>query len=90
MYVAFRPFSRSMSTPSKPYVCITEYTLFARFAADVASLTDTVPRSPPTTEPAAATGKMLNLPRFDASCATAVAPQLHKRCSPVTEPWIQC
>src|SRR5947208_5047931 len=48
MYVALRPFSRSMSTPSKPYVCISEYTEFAKFAADVESLTDTVPFWPPT------------------------------------------
>src|SRR3954471_3425045 len=48
MYVALSPFSRSMSTPSKPYVCISEYTEFAKFAADVGSLTETVPFWPPT------------------------------------------
>jgi hypothetical protein len=33
--VALRPFSRSMSTPSKPYVCVSEYTEFAKFAGEL-------------------------------------------------------
>jgi hypothetical protein len=42
------PFSRSMSTPSKPKVCIRPNTLLAKLAALVASLTLTVPFWPPT------------------------------------------
>ncbi|GAA0632695.1 hypothetical protein GCM10009535_05540 [Streptomyces thermocarboxydovorans] len=47
-------------------------------------------RSAPSPEGPNRTGEMLNLPRFAAPCATAVAVQLHNRCSTVTGPWIQC
>jgi hypothetical protein len=36
-----------MSTPSKSYVCISEYTELAKFVAEAESFTATVPRSPP-------------------------------------------
>src|SRR5437763_9404896 len=42
------PFSRSMSTPSKPNVCIRPKTLLAKLAAAVESPTETVPFWPPT------------------------------------------
>ncbi len=37
-----------MSTPSKPYSCITAYTEFAKLVAEAESFTETVPFSPPT------------------------------------------
>ncbi len=37
-----------MSTPSKPYSCITDQTELAKFVAEAESFTETVPFSPPT------------------------------------------
>ena len=48
MNCALTPFSRSMSTPSKPYACISEKALSAKFCAAVASVTEIVPFWPPT------------------------------------------
>src|SRR6266511_3324355 len=48
MYVGLTPFSRSMSTPSNPYVCMIEYTLLAKLVALVESPTLIVPFWPPT------------------------------------------
>lgn len=48
MYVEWRPLSRSMSTPSRPYSSIRPVMESAKAAADASLLIDTAPFWPPT------------------------------------------